>query len=194
MPWASGSGGCPSNGGAIWSTPRDRYWRPPDGSHGSSPRSPPSGAARHGPGGHRVARPSSTPIPATVFPRSQEHPSNRAAKRRRGADSVRSRERVDEYDQKRDVPAVDGTSQLSADLRFGVLAPGCRGRSDRDVDQREGCLRPPAGLAGLVRPSPVGVAVAGRRRLTPRVRQRRMGERPGRHHGLARRAHRLSPR
>jgi deoxyribodipyrimidine photo-lyase len=33
-------------------------------------------------------------------------------------------QRVDEYDRTRDVPAVDGTSQLSADLRFGVLAPG----------------------------------------------------------------------
>ncbi len=32
--------------------------------------------------------------------------------------------RVDEYDGTRDIPAVDGTSQLSADLRFGVLAPG----------------------------------------------------------------------
>ena len=33
-------------------------------------------------------------------------------------------QRVDEYDGTRDIPAVDGTSQLSADLRFGVLAPG----------------------------------------------------------------------
>ncbi len=31
--------------------------------------------------------------------------------------------RVDDYDDTRDLPAVDGTSQLSADLRFGVLAP-----------------------------------------------------------------------
>jgi deoxyribodipyrimidine photo-lyase len=32
-------------------------------------------------------------------------------------------QRVDDYQGTRDVPAVDGTSQLSADLRFGVLAP-----------------------------------------------------------------------
>jgi len=31
--------------------------------------------------------------------------------------------RVDDYHDTRDMPAVDGTSQLSADLRFGVLAP-----------------------------------------------------------------------
>jgi deoxyribodipyrimidine photo-lyase len=33
-------------------------------------------------------------------------------------------QQVDDYQATRDVPAVDGTSQLSADLRFGVLAPG----------------------------------------------------------------------
>jgi len=32
-------------------------------------------------------------------------------------------ERVDRYDDDRDAPAVDGTSSLSADLRFGLLSP-----------------------------------------------------------------------
>ena len=32
-------------------------------------------------------------------------------------------ERVDAYDEDRDRPAVEGTSQLSADLRFGLLSP-----------------------------------------------------------------------
>ena len=36
---------------------------------------------------------------------------------------TRSPQRVDDYHDARDMPAVDGTSQLSADLRFGVLAP-----------------------------------------------------------------------
>jgi deoxyribodipyrimidine photo-lyase len=31
--------------------------------------------------------------------------------------------RVDDYDETRDIPAVEGTSVLSADLRFGTLAP-----------------------------------------------------------------------
>ena len=80
-----------SNGGAIWSRLRDRYARPRGGSHGSSPRSPPNGAAQRDRHGRRAGRPSSTTTRARAFPSAEAHPSSRAAKRRRGTDCMRSR-------------------------------------------------------------------------------------------------------
>ena len=68
--------------------------------------------------------------------------------------------RVDDYAQDRDVPAHDGTSALSADLRFGTLA--ARERSWRLIgDSTPGRrhVHPPAGLAGLVRPPALGGAI-----------------------------------
>ena len=70
--------------------------------------------------------------------------------------------RADQYDETRDLPAMDGTSVLSADLRFGTLAPRTVVTTIGTSTQGPRRVRSSAGLARLVRPPLVGGSVAGR--------------------------------
>ena len=78
------------------------------------------GTARRG---RRAGPPFSTTIRATASPSSQGPPFQRGGEEAAWNRLRAFARRVDDYDDTRDLPAVDGTSQLSADLRFGVLAP-----------------------------------------------------------------------
>ena len=102
--------------------------------------------------------------------------------------------RVDDYAQDRDVPARDGTSALSADLRFGTLAARTILATIGDSTHGRGCVHPPAGLAGLVRPPALGGAVAGRRGPSTGPEPHRLGQRPPRHRGMATGPNRLPDR
>ena len=71
--------------------------------------------------------------------------------------------RVDDYAQDRDVPAARRHVALSADLRFGTLSPRMVAAAVGDGDARPRRVRPPAGLAGLVRPPALASCRAARR-------------------------------
>ena len=54
---------------------------------------------------------------------SSQSPSSPAVRRRPLPGCTTFRARADQYEEARDLPAIDGTSVLSADLHFGTLAP-----------------------------------------------------------------------
>ena len=64
-------------------------------------------------------------------------------------------ERVDDYPTERDRPDHEGTSRLSADLRFGTLSPRTVAEAVGDSTRGPQGVRPAARLAGLVR-APAG--------------------------------------
>ena len=162
------------------------------GSRGSSPLSPPSGSRRRpawprsGPAvrrrrsGRRRSRARGPPLPT----------------RRRGG-GVATRARTSSTGRRVPTapgtfPAVDGTSLLSADLRFGVLAPApCRRRSVPSTTGRASFVRQLAWrdwYAHLLWEEPSLVDTA----LRPEFDGVAWENDPGRHHGLAGRPHRLS--
>ena len=86
---------------------------------------------------------------------------------------------VDDYGDTRNLPAVSGTSRLSADLRFGTISAAahhCRGRRSH---RRPSRFRAATGVEGLVHPHDVGAPRNGPLADSLRVRLDRVAERPG---------------
>ena len=105
-----------------------------------------------GPGAAQIADQAGTGLPSrdtAQDPSSGDYPGGEEAAKDRLEDFLG---RIDDYLDTRDLPAIDGTSRLSADLRFGTLSPReIAAVVGETTAGRRGFVRQ-LGMARLVRP------------------------------------------